>query len=299
MMDIRLRDLFDEMQEGLYLTDNERRITHWNEAAERLTGYTAEQVIGSKCSDNVLMHVNEQGECLCMGECPLRDTIFDGTPREADVFMHHKNGHRVPVRVRVLPLRNSNGDIVGGAEFFSDVSSQMGVQARIKELEQLVLIDNLTMLSNRRHVEAELDRFLTEKQRYDLSFGVLFLDLDHFKNVNDTFGHNVGDLVLKTVGATLKSCARPYDTFGRWGGEEFIGLIRNIDAPNLRGLGERIRGLVAATMINTPCGKTLQVTASIGGTTARQEDDMESIIARADKNLYCSKNSGRNCLTLS
>ncbi|WP_139264956.1 diguanylate cyclase [Desulfatibacillum alkenivorans] len=76
-------------------------------------------------------------------------------------------------------------------------------------------------------------------------------------------------------------------------------LIRNIDAANLKGLGERIRGLAAAAMINTPCARTLQATASIGETTARRKDDTESIIARADKNLYCSRNSERNCLTLS
>ncbi len=296
-MENNLQCLLEQMSDGLYFTDPDRRITYWNKAAERISGYSAEEVVGSKCSDNILVHVDEAGTSLCLKKCPLAATMEDGTVREATVFLHHKQGHRLPVRVRVVQMRNTKGEITGGAEIFTDATNDKCIESRIKELEELVLIDSLTKLSNRRHVETELERLFHERMRHQLSFGVLFLDLDHFKEVNDTYGHNGGDKVLNTVGSTLKSCARPYDLFGRWGGEEFVGLIRNIDKDALSLVGERIRLLVENTQIHLP-ENTLHVTTSIGATLALPEDDKDSIIARADKNMYLSKENGRNRLTM-
>ena len=98
--------LLDEVAEGVYFTDAQRRITFWNKAAERISGYSRKEVLGRKCSENLLIHVDGRGRSLCQGLCPLARTLKDCKARQTGIFLHHKQGHRVPVKVRVYPLRN-------------------------------------------------------------------------------------------------------------------------------------------------------------------------------------------------
>jgi two-component system cell cycle response regulator len=121
-MKIDYKDLVDNMCDGLYLVDRDIKISFWNNAAERITGFMAQEVIGSHCFDNILIHVDDKGHKLCQGGCPLATTMEDGGPREAEVYLHHKDGHRVPVSVRSTPWRNATGEVIGGIEIFTDLS---------------------------------------------------------------------------------------------------------------------------------------------------------------------------------
>ena len=98
------RELLDNLYEGVYYVDRQRRITFWNKAAETITGYSRREVLGHKCFQNLLKHVDDQGVSLCLSACPLAQTIQDGQPRSTSVYLHHKDGHRLPVAVRVAPL---------------------------------------------------------------------------------------------------------------------------------------------------------------------------------------------------
>ncbi len=296
-MEINYKDLIGHIIDGLYLVDRQRKIIYWNKSAQRITGYAMDDVLGHACHENVLVHVDAQGNALCRRVCPLAATIKDGKPRDAEVFLHHKEGHRVPVWVRTTQLKDTKGQVVGGAELFSDLSANNAIANKIEELERLSLIDALTQLANRRFVEMELVGRLSEKQRYNLSFGLLILDIDFFKKVNDRYGHDVGDRVLQTVSKTMVQSARPHDLFGRWGGEEFVGLIRSVDLEGLRAVCDRLRILIANSFIQQNGGR-INVTASIGATVAARDDNPESIVKRADRFLYSSKQDGRNCCTL-
>jgi len=229
--------------------------------------------------------------------CPLAATIVDGKPREAEVYMHHKDGHRIPVSVRVSTLTDAQGKVIGGIELFTDISNQAANELRVKELEKLALLDNLTQLANRNYIEKEIQSRFEEKKRLNVPFGVFFIDIDHFKKFNDTYGHDVGDDVLKFVANTFISNARPFDLYGRWGGEEFIGIIRNINGKDLKLLGNRLRLLIENSYIIHENEK-LYVTISIGATLVKDNDTIDSLIKRADTLLYESKTSGRNCLTM-
>jgi diguanylate cyclase (GGDEF)-like protein/PAS domain S-box-containing protein len=291
------QQLLDNMFDGLYFVDRQRVITYWNKAAEKITGYLASEVIGRSCKDGILMHIDDKGRSLCKGMRPLAWTIGDGKPREAEIFLHHKEGHRVPVWVRVMPLKDENGAIIGGVELFSDLSNESIISERIRELERRAMLDRLTGLPNRNHLEPEIDGLLHEVKRYNAQFGVLFCDIDNFKSFNDTYGHDLGDTVLKTVARTLKFNTRPFDLFGRWGGEEFVGIIRNVNRDTLYLVGERCRVVVEKTLI--PYNNTaLNVTVSIGATTGRTVDTVDSVLKRADTLLYESKRNGRNRVTL-
>lgn len=294
-------DLFqrvvESLNDGLYITDCDRKITYWNKAAERISGFTAQEVIGSSCSDNLLTHVDGEGNQLCIGGCPLEKSIQDGSPREADVYLHHKGGHRVPVSVRASVLTDAKGNTIGAIELFTDISNQNANALRIKELEKLALLDPLTQLSNRRHMEKVIQMRLEEKRRLKVPFGVFFLDIDFFKNINDSYGHDVGDRVLKYIAKTFIVHSRSFDVYGRWGGEEFVGIIRNITVQDLEIFCNRLRMLIERSYISYNKMK-LHVTVSIGATMVKDDDTVETVIKRADSLMYESKKAGRNLLTL-
>jgi len=296
-MQINYQDLIENISDGLYIIDNKRKITFWNKAAEQITGFTSEEVLGHCCANNILIHIDDKGNNLCLGMCPLAATIKDKDARTANIYLHHKKGHRVPVFVRTSVLYDNKGKVIGGAELFSDNSNQRLKDIKLKELEGLAFIDTLTNIANRTYVNIEFENKIAEMKRYKYKFGVLFFDIDHFKNFNDKYGHEVGDRVLKTVADTLKNNTRPFDLIGRWGGEEFIGVIHNINEELLLAIGEKFKVLIEKTMIEHQ-GKFLNVTASIGGTLAIEDETPEMVVARADMLMYQSKNSGRNKFTL-
>jgi diguanylate cyclase (GGDEF)-like protein/PAS domain S-box-containing protein len=290
------RELLDNLADGVYFTDREGRVIYWNKGAGRLSGYTQSEVIGKRCRDNILMHVDASGATLCTSACPLQKAIQDGQVHEADIFLHHKGGSRLPVHVRVAPLKDDSGKIVGAVEVFSDNTSRAQIAERLVQMEQLALLDTLTGLPNRRYLETQIHSRLEEMRRAGMRFGVLFMDIDNFKKINDTFGHEVGDRVLRMVSGTLNANSRFFDAVGRWGGEEFIAVICNIDHNTLKEIAERFRILVAKSALTDR--DSLSVTISIGGTLAASEDTTQSIVSRADTNLYRAKNAGRNRVCL-
>ncbi|QEY31285.1 diguanylate cyclase [Synechococcus sp. RSCCF101] len=291
------QDIIEHLHDGLYFVDRNRVITFWNHAAERISGYKAEEVVGRSCSDNILTHVDADGNQLCLGLCPLAATMDDGSPREADVYMHHKDGHRIPVAVRVSPMTDDQGRITGGIELFNDISNQAANELRVKELERMAYLDPLTRLANRNYITQELTARFQEHERYGVPFGVLFMDIDHFKRFNDTYGHDVGDQVLQLVANTFTTNARPFDLFGRWGGEEFLAVIRNVTPHDLRATGDRMRMLIEHSYLSHERTK-LKVTISVGATLVLPDDDQDSLVKRADDLLYRSKADGRNRITM-
>ena len=289
--------IIENLYDGLYWVDRDRIIQYWSRATERISGFAAAEVVGKSCADNILTHVDQDGKSLCCGLCPLAATISDGVIREAEVFMHHKDGHRVPVSVRVSTLTDEDGIVIGGVELFTDLSNLKAIEVKVRELEKMAMLDGLTRLSNRNCIERELFIRFEERKRFGTPFGILFMDIDHFKIFNDTYGHDVGDRVLRFVADTLVNNSRPFDVVGRWGGEEFIGIIRNVAPTQLKDLGNRLRLLIESSYISSNEDR-LRVTISMGATNVRDDDTLDTLLKRADTLLYESKRAGRNCLTL-
>jgi len=290
--------MLDALKEGAYFVDRERRITYWNKAAERLTGFRSQEVVGHRCSEDILVHVDCQGKNLCREGCPLLATMEDTFPREAEVFFHHRRGHRVPVSVRTTPLEDDEGNVVGGIEPFAEITPEENLRERMAELERRSLLDHLTRVPNRSYLDLELAALFTLWKKSGVPFGVLFFDIDHFKRFNDNHGHDIGDMLLETTAKTLVSAVRPFDVIGRWGGEEFIGLFPNVEKETLASIGERLRSAVEATWIEAD-GQQLSVTVSIGGTSSVEGDSSAAaLVKRADTMMYRSKQDGRNRVTV-
>ena len=286
------REILENVADGVYFVDRDRRIVSWNRGAERITGFSRDEVVLTSCFEDKLRHVNDEGTALCTGHCPLVGAMQDGAPRTGQVYLHHKLGHRVPVEISVFPLRGAEGSIVGAVEIFRDVPS-LNEPSVIEDLRRMALLDPLTELGNRRYAEISLGSRLHELARYGWPLGVLFLDVDHFKEINDRYGHATGDDVLRMVARTLRHAARASDFLGRWGGEEFLALLPNATDGELRVAAERFRTLVESSALRLPSG-LVGVTASIGATLARSDDTPETVVRRADVLMYEAKKGGRN-----
>ena len=263
-----------------------------------MTGYTGRDVVGENCSAGLLRHVDENGRAMCgTRDCPVARVIADGRVFEQEVFVHHRDGHRVSVNLRAMPMRGADGRVTGVAQVFTDNSPRVAVLQRVKELEKMAMADPVTGLGNRRFMEVNIQSRLAAMQRYGWSFALLFMDIDRFKGVNDMHGREVGDHVLLMVAKTLLNSLRPFDTVGRWGGEEFVAVLLNVSEDQLHAVADRYRALIEQSGFTTGTG-SLRVTVSIGATLARPGDTSETILDRADELLRRSKAAGRNCVTV-
>ncbi len=286
--------ILDNLYDGVYFVDLHRQIIFWNKSAEKITGFTKQQVLGTHCYDGMLKHIDKNGSLLCADTCPLAQSIKEGREIEAEVFVHHREGHRIPVLVHVSPIRNSLGVITGAVENFSDNTLHSILLDQLEKYRNLSLIDPLTDLLNRRYLEIHLQNKLNELKSYQrLFFGVLFIDIDFFKNVNDSFGHDVGDNVLKMVSKTLKNYLGKEETVCRWGGEEFVAVVYCNSFDFLFAKADMLRLLVSQSFVQVK-NVDVSVTVSIGAAMANLEDTVESLLKRADNLMLQSKRLGRN-----
>ena len=292
--DALLKDMLDSVSEGVYFVDLERRITYWNRSAERISGYRSEEVTGSRCSDNLLRHVDESGQELCGELCPLVAVMQGQTDIRAEVFLHHKDGHRVPVTVKALPFYDESNVLRGAIEVFTDRSERLAVLAELQELRKENLTDALTGLGNRRYCDIRLDALVSDLGRGEGSFGLLMIDIDHFKAVNDTYGHATGDRVLRMAAWSLANAVRRGDVAARWGGEEFVVLAPGADVAALAEIAERVRVMAERSWLTLEDGREVRATVSVGGAVARAGEPPAEVVARADRLLYRCKEAGRN-----
>ena len=285
-------EIVNSMREGVYLTSQDRTILFWNKAAESITGYRKEEIVGKHCQNTPLEHIDSEGRTICMTGCPLHATLLDGQQRSRNIFLKHLKGHRLAVKAQFFPIRE-DGRIVGAIEIFTPESTTEYNNDLIENLSNSAMNDQLTGLPNRRKVESFLDFRLKERELFLHDFFVVFLDIDHFRYFNNTYGHDAGDVVLKSIADAVKQVIRTNDLFGRWGGEEFIGVFMIKNEKDALLLAEKIRVLIENIDIVIH-GKALKVTASLGITKALEGDTIDSVVKRADELMYQSKKNGRN-----
>lgn len=166
------------------------------------------------------------------------------------------------------------------------------LRTRNAELDRVSRIDMLTNIYNRRHLDEHLRRVISAARRHDRTVGVLIVDIDHFKEVNDERGHLAGDVVLREVAARLQQAMRTEDALGRWGGEEFLAVLTDTPPEGIRIMAERLRQVIAAAPFILDDGSRIGVTVSVGHTYGTE--DAEVLVHRADDALYVAKAEGRN-----
>ena len=280
--------LLDSLSAGVYVVDQERVISSWNKSAERLTGYKSAEVVGQCCRGDVLKYVDDRGISVCGGECLVVKSINDGCMHSMEVYVHHKEGHRVPILVRVSPIKNLQGHVVGAVEELCDNSSKSAYVHKIEELEKCALVDPHTGLMKKRGLEMNLRSVIGVMHRYGWSYGVIYADIDEFERINEMYGRNIGNDVLKMIAKTLQNSVRATDVVGRWEDDAFMVIAANVNEDQLNHIANKIRVLVEQSGFSVEAD-IIRVTASVCATIVRSDDTVGTLFERIDKLMEHSK----------
>jgi diguanylate cyclase (GGDEF)-like protein/PAS domain S-box-containing protein len=286
-----LRELTEALGVGVYASDDQGQITYANPEAARLLGWPIEELLG-RDAHSLFHHHAPDGTWLPALQSRLNQVVLTGRSYRSDgeVFWR-RDGAPLPVEVSCHPMRGEDGR-VGLVTAFQDVSDRKRDEETVR---RLAYCDPLTGLPNRRMLTDLLTQALAQAEHHRRALAVMFLDLDHFKRVNDGLGHHAGDELLKIAAARLQQCVRRGDTVSRLGGDEFVVLLSEIAQPRDAALvAEKIIGALAAPVILG--GQRVHVTTSVGiavfpGDAA---DDAVALLKKADLAMYEAKAMGRN-----
>jgi len=277
------RTVLESLPIGVYVVDTDRRIVFWNDGAERITGYLRHEVIGRHCGPNLLEHCDETNAVLCGQHCPLVGTMHDGQRRDCSVFLRHKEGQRVPVRVQAVPLRDDFGHFLGAVECF-DTRELLPQGVDVQQFGMHHIVHSPTELPNPQKTLACLVAEIADFKESQIPFGVLVVRVDDLDRVLRTSGRSAVDSVSGVVVRTLAANLGPNDLVGLWSENYYVVMIKNCTVKALVRCAELLKGLIHAAAIPW-WGDRLSVTVSIGGTLVHEGDTPESMIARADGNL--------------
>lgn len=289
---LRIAAIAFEAQEGMIVTDANNIILRVNQSFTAITGYTAEEVIGQTPS---MLNSGHQDQHFYAS---MWDSINHNGSWSGEVWNKRKNGEIYPEHLTISAVKDTNGVVTNYVATMTDITEN---KAALDEINMLAFYDPLTHLPNRRLLIDRLNQALASNARSNQQGALLFLDLDHFKTLNDTLGHDVGDMLLQQVAERLVSCIRDGDTVARLGGDEFVVLIEN--------LGEE--ALAAAARVETIADKILlslsqayqlgvhqcRSTISIGATLFDEHHlGIDDLLKQADIAMYEAKSAGRNTL---
>jgi len=277
--------VFETTADGIMLCDADDRVVMVNAAFSKLTGYTAQEIVGMTLTESPFRPI-DVAESMVRAERLHREGFVTG-----EVPRFRKDGTPLSLWITASCVRNADNSIRNYVRVFTDISLLKEAQ---RKLEQLASVDTLTGLPNRRLVLDRLEQALLRAQRHRVSTAFLFVDLDGFKEVNDTLGHDIGDLLLREVARRLATCIRASDTLGRYGGDEFAIVLEDAALP-----GDAIlvaRRIVAALAVPFMLdGHHVRTTASIGiAVYPREGEDAMTLIKNADVAMYAAKRGGRN-----
>lgn len=274
--------LLDALKDGVYFADKNRKITYWNKAAEAITGYRSGEMLGRHCGDNLLIHIDEQGNNLCTGRCPLTRSMESGKPFEEKIFLHHKDGHRVPVLVRVTPVYGSKDEISGAVEIFTDLSSKESLLKDIQALAQPDLQSSLTGLPTKQYLEMHLKLKLVEWQEFKHPFGIFLIKVGGLEEVKDTYSQGTVENILKILSNTLIHNVDPCDIVGEWKEGEFFGIVAHADEEKLVNHANRLTLLLERTRVSAE-ETSLSLTFSVTSALAQAGDNFETLIEKVTK----------------
>jgi diguanylate cyclase (GGDEF)-like protein/PAS domain S-box-containing protein len=281
-----------ESKDGMFITDAHKQILRVNSAFIKITGYTLNEVAAKA---DVLFSPNHQD---MHGLAAIWDSVERTGTWDGEIWGHRKGGENYPARLILSTVKNSDGITTNYVASLTDISAS---KAASEEIRNLAFFDPLTKLPNRRLLIDRLKQSLISSTRSENKGALLFLDLDHFKTLNDTLGHDVGDLLLRQVAERLLHCVRGTDTIARIGGDEFIVLLENLGLDDLQ----------AATEVEVISNKILgaisqqyqldlhsyRITASIGSVLFNDQDTgFDELLKQAEIAMYQAKESGRSAL---
>jgi diguanylate cyclase (GGDEF)-like protein/PAS domain S-box-containing protein len=287
----RAQVTLDSIGDAVVSTDAAGKVTYLNSVAEQLIGWSREEASGRPLGE--VLRVVDGTTREPTARNPMELAMEQNRPvgLAANSVLVRRDGAETAIEDSAAPIHGRDGGVIGAVMVFHDVSASRKVMARMSHLAQH---DFLTDLPNPVLFDDRITQAIALARRHDQQLAVLFLDLDRFKDVNDSLGHDTGDQLLKSVAQRLKACVRGSDSVCRKGGDEFVVLLSEIThAEHAARSAEKI--IAAVTAAHRIAGQELTVTASIGiGIYPRDGADAETLLKSADAAMYQAKAAGRN-----
>ena len=283
----------DSIGEAVLRADSQGKVTYLNRIAEKVTGWSREEAQGRPVAE-VLKLIDGASRAAvgdALGAARQEDETASSTAGSTNCILVRRDGFEVDVESKTTLIHEHGESVSGAIVAFRDVSAD---RAKSLELSHLAQHDALTDLPNRVLFNDRLEQAISLAERQDKQLAVMFVDLDHFKKINDSLGHDIGDKVLQSVAGRLKGCIRRSDTISRIGGDEFVVLLSQVEHAEDAAISAR-KALRALTAPHAIDGKSLDINVSIGVSTYPIDgQDAESLLNRADNALYEAKQRGRN-----
>lgn len=272
---------------GIHLIDRDGRIRSWNQGAANITGLTATDVIGRPLSVLFAETQQQQGVPQRM----LEIVRTQGHRREEQSRRRHDGGMFLAL-CTLDAVRAASGELLGFVEVFQDVTEQ---RQREEALQHRATRDALTGIFNRGHFVELAGQEIERAQRFAEPLSVLLLDIDRFKRINDSYGHEVGDRIIVNLSRTAQASCRKLDICGRLGGEEFAILLPRANKEPALEFAQRLRRRIADQRVAITGGRQIAYTASLGVASLRSTvRDLPELLRNADAALYSAKRGGRN-----
>lgn len=284
--------LLNAMHDGVIFLDHQLVVLLWNRAAERLTGISAASITGKQWVPALVQLCDERGHPFTGPECPVVEAMRSGIQAHRRLSVQGRANRRLAVDLHVAPVLLAGGQLRGAAVILHDASSQMSLEERVQDLHQRATRDPLTKVANRAEFDRYFPEFVSDHLKQGLPGSLIICDVDHFKRINDTHGHQAGDEALISFASHLQRHARSTDLVARYGGEEFVILCADCDNATATRRAEDVRRDLASTQ--QPALDHRCMTASFGVTEIQAGDTPETFLRRADRALLQAKDSGRN-----
>ena len=273
--------ILDNISDGVYFVDKERKIEYWNKSAERLTGYSEKEVVGTNCFDDLLCHCSEDGDLLCKGNCPLFFTLQDGKEREAEVYLKHKDGSRIPVKVKISPVFDQEKKITGAVEIFSDNTAEISAYEMIEQLRKLAFFDETTNIANRKFLDIKLNQHLTNLKENKLYFGIILVRFANYNKVKCTAGAETANTILKIIAKTLSGVLAPFHILGRYDEDTFMIILPKIIETDFKEFEDRIKNIVNRCSFGLDFfseKKEDSINICFSGTVVKSREDIENLV---------------------
>lgn len=283
-----LLQILDDLPFGCYVLRPDQKVIYWNQEAERLIGYTPEEVVGKRCGELHFACSFVSGGEIPMPSCPAITAYRTERVQTMKMFMRRKNDDNLMIRNTMIPLRDGEGKVRNLVALFFPVTEDPYDDEQMQNLYEVATRDPLTCLPGRKYMESCIDEEIERYRRTGHPFALMYSDVDRFHDVNNIYGHNAGDELLRAFGHRLRSFGRRTDRFCRWGGDEFVGILQLRSEEDMRGLANRFRALSGSTEIVVD-GKVISCMSAVGITLVREDDNRDSIVARADRYMFRAK----------
>jgi diguanylate cyclase (GGDEF)-like protein/PAS domain S-box-containing protein len=286
------KKLVDNMHDGVVFVDSQSTILLWNTGIERLTGVSAGAAKGRTFLPNLMDMCTTREQRIPNEDCPVAHAIKTGVQWLGRVSILGRQGRHVAVDLHAIPVRGNDGIVHGATVLLHDASPETSLEEKCQALHAQVAKDPMTQVANRAEFDRMLNNFVAAHQESNLPCSLIMSDIDHFKAINDTHGHQAGDEAIITFASLLKSMCRSGDLVARYGGEEFAVLCADCSNAAAARKAEEIRK--ALCEVKHSCLGNNVITASFGVTELQAGDTPETMLRRADRALLQAKDQGRN-----